>query len=49
MVAVNRRAILVAAIVALIIGSIWYGPLFGNAWMKLMKFDPKEVAKMKKA
>lgn len=29
-------AVLVCGVAALVIGSIWYGPLFGKAWMKIM-------------
>jgi len=32
---VNLVAVLVAALVAFIVGWLWYGPLFGKAWMKL--------------
>ncbi|MFT7184288.1 MAG: hypothetical protein ACI9QC_000626 [Oceanicoccus sp.] len=33
---INFLAVLVAAIVSMIIGSMWYSPLlFGNIWMKL--------------
>ena len=34
MYAVNYIAVLVAAVVAMVIGYIWYGPLFGKIWMK---------------
>lgn len=30
----NYLAVLVAAVVAMIVGYVWYGPLFGKAWMK---------------
>lgn len=30
----NWLAVLVAAIVHMVIGSLWYGPIFGNVWMK---------------
>lgn len=30
---VNLLAVVVATIAALIVGFIWYGPLFGQAWM----------------
>lgn len=32
---VNYLAIIVCAISNMIIGTIWYGPLFGKAWMKM--------------
>ena len=31
---INYLAVLVCAIVGMIIGSLWYGPIFGKAWMK---------------
>ena len=48
---INYLAILVAAIVAMVIGSIWYGPLFGKTWMKGQGIDQNNTeakAKMKK-
>lgn len=35
MVDVNYVAVLVSAVVALAIGSVWFGPLFGKPWMKM--------------
>lgn len=32
---VNFFAILACGVLSMILGSIWYGPLFGNVWMKL--------------
>lgn len=36
MVPVNYLAIVAAAIAAMIIGWLWYGPVFGKTWMRLM-------------
>ncbi len=36
---VHFLPILVCAIISLILGSLWYGPIFGKAWMRLMKVD----------
>ena len=46
---VNYLAVLVAAISQMIIGAIWYGPLFGKQWMSLskIKMDKKSMQKMK--
>ena len=33
---VNIWAVIVAAIVMFVIGGIWYGPVFGKQWMKLV-------------
>lgn len=43
-ISVNYLAILAAGIISIITGSLWYGPLFGEYWMKTMKF--KKPAKM---
>lgn len=36
---VNYSAVVVAAVVAFIIGGIWYGPVFGKRWMALLARD----------
>ena len=50
-VSVNFLAVLVSAIASMVIGSIWYGPLFGKKFMSAMGFDkmsPEQQAAMKK-
>lgn len=39
----NLWAILVSAIAAMILGSLWYGPLFGKPWMKLVGMKKKDM------
>ncbi len=39
----NFLILLVSALVPLIIGFIWYGPLFKNAWMKQMGFTEESM------
>lgn len=46
-VSVNYWAVLASAIASMIIGSLWYGPLFGKKWMKLMNFTGKDISKAK--
>lgn len=41
----NYLAILIGAIAAFIVGSLWYGPLFGKKWMKLNNFTNEDLAK----
>ena len=36
---INWWAIIVSAIVSMIIGSIWFGPLFGKKWSEVMGVD----------
>ena len=40
----NFYIFFLSALVPLIIGFIWYGPLFGNAWMKEMGFTKESLA-----
>jgi Protein of unknown function (DUF1761) len=39
---VNWLAILVGAIAWFILGALWYGPLFGKAWMAATGIDPTQ-------
>lgn len=39
---VNYVAVVVATVVAMVVGTVWYAPkVFGNAWIKLAKIEPK--------
>jgi hypothetical protein len=44
-VSINWLSVLVAAISAFMVGGIWYGPLFGKAWMSAFNFTEEELAK----
>ena len=49
---INLWSVLVSAIASMVIGSIWYGPLFGKKFMSAMGMDqwsPEKQAEMKKA
>ena len=46
--------LLVVAIISMVLGFVWHGPLFGKLWMKIIgcdmsKMTPEELAKSKKA
>lgn len=41
----NFYAILVAALSTLLVGFVWYGPLFGKAWMAENGFTEEELKK----
>ena len=47
MVPVDYLAVLVCGIVAMILGFLWYGVLFGKAWMALEGISPERMAAMK--
>lgn len=44
----NYLAIIVAAIINMALGFIWYGPLFGKQWIKLMGYTKESMEKAKK-
>lgn len=39
---VNFLAILVCAIFSMVLGAVWYGPLFGKKWMEIIGIDAKD-------
>jgi len=39
-VSVNYWAVLACVVFNMVLGSLWYGPLFGKAWKKAMGLDP---------
>ena len=39
----NLLAVLVAGLIPMLIGSIWYGPVFGKAWLKLIGKTEEEI------
>lgn len=45
MIDVNYLAVLVAAIVSMILGFAWYGPILGKPWMKLKGYTPESLKK----
>jgi hypothetical protein len=47
MVDVNYWAILVAGVLSIGIGGLWYGPLFGKQWMSLVGITPESMKSMK--
>lgn len=42
---INHLAVLVAAISMFVLGGLWYGPLFGKAWMDANSFTDQDVEK----
>ena len=41
---VNYLSLIVASLVPMIVGSLWYGPLFGEMWIKLMGFTKSQMS-----
>lgn len=44
---INYWAVLVAAIVQMVLGFLWYGPLFGKPWMRMMGITQEQIQKAK--
>ncbi len=40
---VNLYAVLVAGVVPMVVGSLWYGPLFGKRWLAMMEMSAEEI------
>ena len=47
MIPINYFAVLGATITSMILGFLWYGPLFGKEWIKLSGFTPEQMAAAK--
>ena len=45
---INYWAVLVSAVASMVLGSLWYGPLFGKMWMGLMGITRKQMQEGKK-
>ena len=45
---VNFLAVVVAALASMVVGSLWYGPLFGKTWMQLMHLTQRDLVAAKK-
>ncbi|HTM67847.1 MAG TPA: DUF1761 domain-containing protein [Candidatus Binatia bacterium] len=45
---INYLAVLACGVSSMVVGSLWYGPLFGKPWAKLMGFTPEKMEAMKK-
>lgn len=45
---INYMAVLTAAVVSMVVGFLWYGPLFGKMWIKEMGWSKTDMEKAKK-
>jgi hypothetical protein len=45
---VSWTGVLAATVASIILGFLWYGPLFGKQWMSLMGISEKQAADAKK-
>ncbi len=42
---INWLSVIVAAFSSFIVGGIWYGPVFGTAWMKAFSLTEEDLSK----
>ena len=47
MIEINYFAVLVGAVVAMVVGSLWYGLFYGKEWMKAIGITQKNIEKAK--
>ena len=40
---VNLLAVLVGAVITMVLGFLWYGPLFGQMWMRMVGRSAEEI------
>ncbi len=45
---INYLAVLSAALLSMVVGFLWYGPLFGKQWMLLAGMTKEKIDEMKK-
>ena len=45
-VAINAWAVVAAVVASMVIGMLWYGPVFGKAWMRMMGFTQASMKSM---
>ncbi len=46
MVPINYLAVVLGAVIMMVLGGLWYGPLFGKQWIALMGFGEGKVQEM---
>lgn len=44
---INIWAVLVCGVLSMVIGAIWYGPMFGKKWMEIVGADSTDLEKRK--
>jgi Protein of unknown function (DUF1761) len=48
MIEINYWAVLLCGVLAMVVGAIWYGPLFGSVWMRVVGVKQMDSAARKK-
>lgn len=42
---INWWAVVVCAVLSMVVGFVWYGPLFGKKWMEIIGANPSDMAR----
>jgi len=45
---INYWAVIVSALISMIVGAVWYGPLFGKKWLNIIGATPEDLEARKK-
>ncbi len=45
---INFWAVIVCAVLSMVVGAVWYGPLFGKKWCEIIGADPNNKDMQKK-
>lgn len=45
---INYFAIATGAVLSMVVGAVWYGPLFGKKWMEIIGIHPDDMEARKK-
>lgn len=45
---VNYMAVIIAAVVNMVVGFLWFGPVFGKMWIAMMGWTPQQMEEAKK-
>lgn len=45
---INYWAVAAGAVLSMVLGAVWYGPLFGKKWMEIVGVDPADEEARKK-
>jgi hypothetical protein len=48
MIDINYLAVLVCAVLSMLVGGIWYGPLFGKKWMEIVGIKIEDMTPLAK-
>ena len=46
---INYLAVVASAVSAMVLGFLWYGPIFGKQWRELMGITPESMQNMKQS